>query len=713
MGTFLGQFKLLLLIVLLHLPFISLGQFEYDYQRQKPSGKIPAYLSIPFLENYNPFDTRTEQAAPPTTEDDFWQESNYYLNQLLLSGKILYNDPISNYISEVADHLLRNHPLLRRKLRFFAVKSPSLNAFSSNQGVVLINVGLIARLDNEAQLAFILAHEISHIVNKHQRDFYIANREWEEQIRETNDKRYMRRMLMEQRKYSQETELEADRKGLDLFLSSKYDLNAIPSCFDIIRTKEIAFENKAFHPNFFAIPNIQYPDSFFLDSYAPADEKALIYRQYSSTHPAAEVRRNEIIDTIRNMANDFEGRNLYMSGPQRFHQIREICRFETCFSYLAYADYEKSFYWSYLMLQKFPENRFLKKCLGQALYRLALYKQKGKFWDIHTNYEQVSDSSQSLFYFFEQIDPEALITLALVYNWRLYVEYPRDEMLDLIIQEIMHELGFQYIDQWSNTDSEFIIQDAEAFHKYALEEPLKHDEFVNKFSRQMGIIAQSNEDSVSTQSNRQSVTVSLEKGLNLGLDNVIIIDPTYYVVDDRLSRREQLEQAGRKRHQLIRMIKEHAASLRLNFHILSPAYMPEDDTTSFQDLYLLNEWFNERNNDQELDAISIYYDELQLIKEKYKTSNFAWIEAGNIAHARSNKGLVLSAGILLPVLLPYSIIYTQTPKHFTFLYGVVYDLKSGIELAKYPKKIMMKDREDVLNSITYDFIFQLKQKGDQ
>jgi len=708
------QKKMLVWILLLVCwQYQLMGQFESDYSRLKPSGKIPAYLSIPFLEAYNPFDTRTENTDAPVTEDDFWQESNYYLNQLLISGKILYNDPVSKYIGQVADHLLRSHPELRRKLRFFAVKSPSLNAFSSNQGVILINVGLLARLENEAQLAFILSHEISHIISRHQMDFYLASREWETKLDQTTDKHSMRKMLMEQRKYSQETELEADQLGLKIFMASRYDLNAIPSCFDIIRQKDIAYDEKAFHPSFFDIPHVQYPDTFFLPSYDSIPEDILIFQQYNSTHPAAELRQKVLMDSITEKIEDFGGRSLFMSESADFYHIREICRFETCFSYLAHGDYEKSFYWSYLLLQKYPRNQFLKICLGQALYRLAKFKQVGKFWDIHTNFEQVSGKSRSLFYFFEQITPEALLTIALVYNWRLHIQYPSEEMLDHIIQDIMQELGHHYVDQLSYYHQNVNIDDVEDFHRYALAEALKYDEFVNKFSHQLGATADSSVHTGTSSSDPiQDVATTLEKGLNLGLDKIMIVDPVYYIVDDRLSRRKQLENAKRKQRQILHMIKEHATSLELNYGILTGNSIELEDTLAFEDLYLLNEWFNERNNQQGLDLVSIYYNEVQKLKEKYQTPHFVWIEAGNIAHSRSNKGLVLSAGILLPVLLPYSIIYTQTPKHMTFLYGIIYNLDTGMELAKYPKKVMMKDRMDVLNSITYDFIYQLKQSDN-
>ncbi len=63
--------------------------------------------------------------------------------------------------------------LAAQKVQFhFAVlRDPSMNAFSLLQGGIYVHAGLLARLDNEAQLAHVLAHEITHTVKRHQLKF--------------------------------------------------------------------------------------------------------------------------------------------------------------------------------------------------------------------------------------------------------------------------------------------------------------------------------------------------------------------------------------------------------------------------------------------------------------------------------------------------------------------------------------------------------------
>ena len=53
-----------------------------------------------------------------------------------------------------------------QRLRFTVFRDPSLNAFAMPNGRVYIHTGLLARLENEAQLATVLGHELTHVTNR-------------------------------------------------------------------------------------------------------------------------------------------------------------------------------------------------------------------------------------------------------------------------------------------------------------------------------------------------------------------------------------------------------------------------------------------------------------------------------------------------------------------------------------------------------------------
>ena len=167
--------------IILLLPGVLSSQDFHHYRRLHPSGQIPDDFLLSTSEKVRLAigESETQRQDLQKATADFYQENFYYINQLLLSGKVLFNDSVSNYISEIGDILLQEQPELRSKIRFYAVKSPSANAFATNNGVILVNMGLIARLKNEAQLAFILCHEISHYLKNHPLDIFLQNRDIE------------------------------------------------------------------------------------------------------------------------------------------------------------------------------------------------------------------------------------------------------------------------------------------------------------------------------------------------------------------------------------------------------------------------------------------------------------------------------------------------------------------------------------------------------
>ncbi|MGH9322352.1 MAG: tetratricopeptide repeat protein [Vicinamibacteria bacterium] len=53
------------------------------------------------------------------------------------------------------------------QFNFGIVNDPELNAFALPDGTIVIHTGLLATLENEAQLATVLGHEIAHVTHKH------------------------------------------------------------------------------------------------------------------------------------------------------------------------------------------------------------------------------------------------------------------------------------------------------------------------------------------------------------------------------------------------------------------------------------------------------------------------------------------------------------------------------------------------------------------
>ncbi len=80
----------------------------------------------------------------------------------------MWNDPVLEaYITEIGQRIVAGAKPRPLSYRFQIVADPSVNAFTFGGGLVYVNAGLLARMENEAQLAMVLAHEIGHVTERH------------------------------------------------------------------------------------------------------------------------------------------------------------------------------------------------------------------------------------------------------------------------------------------------------------------------------------------------------------------------------------------------------------------------------------------------------------------------------------------------------------------------------------------------------------------
>ncbi len=80
----------------------------------------------------------------------------------------LIQDPfVVGYVNKIGRNILSNMPPQPFKYHFYIVKQHVYNAFATPAGHIFINSGLLVALENEEELAGILAHEIAHVVSRH------------------------------------------------------------------------------------------------------------------------------------------------------------------------------------------------------------------------------------------------------------------------------------------------------------------------------------------------------------------------------------------------------------------------------------------------------------------------------------------------------------------------------------------------------------------
>lgn len=80
---------------------------------------------------------------------------------------VIHNSEVSRYLTELGQKLSRSKYAGEWPYTFGLVGDKNVNAFSLPGGPIYVNTGSLAETDNEAQLAGVLAHEMSHIALRH------------------------------------------------------------------------------------------------------------------------------------------------------------------------------------------------------------------------------------------------------------------------------------------------------------------------------------------------------------------------------------------------------------------------------------------------------------------------------------------------------------------------------------------------------------------
>ncbi len=96
-----------------------------------------------------------------------WARSAEQAKRIDESGFLYDDKELTDYVNAVAHKLEPAAVYERIPFKVKVLRDPSLNAFALANGAVYFHTGMIASMENEAQLATVLGHEMTHATNRH------------------------------------------------------------------------------------------------------------------------------------------------------------------------------------------------------------------------------------------------------------------------------------------------------------------------------------------------------------------------------------------------------------------------------------------------------------------------------------------------------------------------------------------------------------------
>ncbi len=169
------------------------------------------------------------------------------ISGLLGAAPLVDDVKLQRYVNDIGFWVAMQSRRGKLPWRFGVIQSDGINAFAAPGGYIVITLGLYKLLENEAQLAGVLAHEIAHVVRKHhlkalqktmKREFWTdltANT-----VSDAGDRKKLRKLInagvqLYTTGLDREYEYDADLRGVVLAARAGYDPYAL---LDVLTTIE-------------------------------------------------------------------------------------------------------------------------------------------------------------------------------------------------------------------------------------------------------------------------------------------------------------------------------------------------------------------------------------------------------------------------------------------------------------------------------------------
>lgn len=412
-----------------------------NFKGLKASGPVPEEftesLEAKLNSALNSIEKDEKSRKRVSKEKAFHKTSQYYIHNLFNSGRLIYGDPVTNYVQRVLDKVLEDYGNTKKKFRVFTVKSAAFNAAATNDGILLVNLGLLAQVENEAQLAFILAHEIIHSEEDHVLEGYIERKATSPSMVVMEDEQAREERLLAMSNFNKSLELEADKEAFDRFMvRSGYDPFEAVRMIDVMLYSYLPFDEIAFKRDFFNKDYFRVKSSLF-----PDEVKGITaiedFDDSKSSHPNLRTRKEALEGLYTKLGN--KAGKLFMVDEKEFYAAQKAARFEMVSTYLMYRDYPEVIYNAYLLLLENPGNKFLRESIAIALHTLSTYKNN-QSKKILGKVADVEGEMQAVYHFLTEITPLDLNVLAAQYTYQFYKDFPEDVFAKRLFETSMKEL---------------------------------------------------------------------------------------------------------------------------------------------------------------------------------------------------------------------------------------------------------------------------------
>ncbi len=425
----------------------SQQNYSSDYSLNESQGTIPEDFLINVSQRVADEKEKSEDLLSDDNDkrddqEDFLITSSASLEGMLTGGRVMFGDPLTNYVNKVADKIIDANPDLKGKFSFYTMRAGFINAFCTPQGKIFVNVEMLTRLEDEAMLAFVLCHEMSHYLEHHGLN-QVAYQHDLKELRKTRKYLSAGDYLKLAYSRSKDHELEADRKGLELLSKTGYNIKSYEKLLHLFAVSEQVEDDAAFSKSYFESADFTIPACYEIDKVDEIEKKWDENDTYV-THPNNKARLEALKQYEASRGFIGAGNADFLVGKAEFDQVMQQAKFENINDCIDDLQYTKAFYLTYSLLQKYPNNKYLNSSMCKILYGLSKYKVHGIYYYVGQSYEDFGGQAQATNYFFKNLSGKQISAISLKKMYELRSLSSNPNMIDTLIQDLTADVFYEY-----------------------------------------------------------------------------------------------------------------------------------------------------------------------------------------------------------------------------------------------------------------------------
>lgn len=270
-----------------------------------------------------------DPSAELKDEAGLWMIMERYQEALDRSPFVIRDPGLNNYIGDITERLAGPYA---KDIKVYIVDRPYFNATMAPNGVMQIWSGLLLRMQNEAQLAAVIGHEIGHFLKKHSLNRYRNARSMSGVMSFLTvglaaggggGGAFLTQLLLLGAlfSYSRSQESEADRYGLQLMAKAGYQPSAAGDVWENVVLEDEAQEVE--------LGRKLKTGSPILATHPASDQRLVDLRslqgQAETMAGFAQTHRERYIEALRSHRLDFIEAQLDLNQVGRtFHMLEQL-----------------------------------------------------------------------------------------------------------------------------------------------------------------------------------------------------------------------------------------------------------------------------------------------------------------------------------------------------------------------------------------------------